>query len=396
MISNMSCLSLSSVRKWSFLLCAILVVGVALLLRYLGRDFVSEDMQEFIIPWCQEIRECGGIKSLSHQVGNYGLLFQTVISLLTYLNLGEMETSKMLSVSFDLVLAMACVALYWQEKRETCLSTSPVRMSLGMLSVLVSIMLLPTIVLNSAWWGQYDSIYTSFCLLSLFFLRGNRFLLSSIFLGIALAWKLQTVLFIPFFLFYYYGERKRLPIAEACIMVAMLWMSGIAAFLQGRELTAPFTIYLEQTDEFRMMFLNFPSFWCLIADNYNLMKIPSIIIALASCGVGLAFWLYRRGSASHQPPFLATVAWSLWTLLLLLPAMHERYAYPLDALLVILAIANRRYTCYAIVAVTVSLIGYCRSLWDVDFPHSIVIKALLYLVAYLFFTFELTFCKQDR
>ena len=51
-----------------------LIVILSLVWRYAGRNSLSEDMVYSLLPWYEEIKESGGVLSLSHQVGNYGLL----------------------------------------------------------------------------------------------------------------------------------------------------------------------------------------------------------------------------------------------------------------------------------------------------------------------------------
>lgn len=82
-----------------------LIVILSLVWRYAGRNFLSEDMEGWLLPWYQEIKESGGVLSLSRQVGNYGLLYQTLIALMTYVDIEPIYLYKMLSVVFDFFLA---------------------------------------------------------------------------------------------------------------------------------------------------------------------------------------------------------------------------------------------------------------------------------------------------
>lgn len=87
-----------------------LVFAVGMMMRWLGRGFLAGDMARFLIPWFDEIKESGGLQGLSQQVGDYGLLYQTLISLMTYIDLPNIYQYKLLSIAFDIVLAAtACV-----------------------------------------------------------------------------------------------------------------------------------------------------------------------------------------------------------------------------------------------------------------------------------------------
>lgn len=63
-------------KKESVLFAVIIII--AIIIRFIGRDFESGDMHRFLFPWFIEIKQAGGISSLSEQVGDYGLLYQTL------------------------------------------------------------------------------------------------------------------------------------------------------------------------------------------------------------------------------------------------------------------------------------------------------------------------------
>ena len=78
----------------------------------------------------------------------------------------------------------------------------------------------------------------------------------------------------------------------------------------------------------------------------------------------------------------------MWTMLLLLPSMHDRYAYLLDLLLVLLACWDRRFLKYAVITVLVSLYYYGIYLFG-DKGNGHVVAAIIYLVTYLHYTWTL-------
>ena len=49
------------------------ITGLAIVVRYAGRDFVSGDMTWFFLGWFQKIADNGGIHSLKNQVGDYNI-----------------------------------------------------------------------------------------------------------------------------------------------------------------------------------------------------------------------------------------------------------------------------------------------------------------------------------
>lgn len=82
-----------------------LIVIISIVWRYAGGNFLSAYMECSLLPWYEKIRESGGILSLSHQVGDYGLLYQTLIALMTYIDIEPIYLYKFLSTLFDFFLA---------------------------------------------------------------------------------------------------------------------------------------------------------------------------------------------------------------------------------------------------------------------------------------------------
>ena len=58
-------------------------------------------------------------------------------------------------------------------------------------------LLLPTVVLNGAMWGQADSTYAALCVAGLYHLLCRRPVRAGVYFGLALAFKLQTVFASP-------------------------------------------------------------------------------------------------------------------------------------------------------------------------------------------------------
>ena len=184
------------------LLAVAAVVGLAI--RWAGRYFVSEDMTFCLIPWFDQIKSAGGLSALSSQVGDYGLLSQTLISLMSYVSLPAVLQYKLLSTVFDVVLALLAGAIY-RDVRADGLKRLPdsaraeqasrVRLQSWLLSALV--WLLPTVMLNSSYWGQCDSMYASCCLATLYLLRRGSIAGAFALLGLAFACKLQAVFIVP-------------------------------------------------------------------------------------------------------------------------------------------------------------------------------------------------------
>lgn len=148
-------------------LCFIGIVAVFLMLRLACFKYQSYDYKGFLSPWYDLIKLRGGLPALSEQVGDYGVPYQFLIALFTYIPISSLYMYKLLSIIFDFVLAFYAAKLVKKVNPNQNFT------------VLFGIFLaLPTVFINSALWGQVDSLYTAFCVLSLYKLLDNKIFLS--------------------------------------------------------------------------------------------------------------------------------------------------------------------------------------------------------------------------
>lgn len=372
-----------AVKYKNYLFLGIITL-LALAIRYTGRDVYSDDMFFFLAPWYDEIWEAGGLRALKTQVGNYNVAYQTLIALMTYTNMNCVYVYKIVSVVFDFLLALAAAFLVCEVADKKKFDT--------VFCLAYAVMLfLPTNVLNSAFWGQCDSIYTFFLILTILYLYKEKYVRAFIFLGLAFVFKFQTIFILPFILSYYL-YKKKFSIVLLGISVAIFWLSGIPAYISGREWNTPFVIYAEQADEYHNMYMNIPNFWMLVGEDYEILNRGAIILTLVLCGAGLFVILSGFKKMDSAEQFLNTAIWFFWVCILFLPAMYERYTYPLDILLIVISFLNRKYVKYALVSSILSLITYGIYLFGNGSLEKIY--ALIFLAAWLHFTYSIL--KQDE
>lgn len=86
--------------------------------------------------------------------------------------------------------------------------------------------------------------------------------------------------------------------------------------------------------------------------------------------------------------YVSTATWFVWTCLLFLPAMHERYTYLLDILLVVLVFLDNKYLKYAVVSVMLNIMTYCHFLFGTPFTL-IQWCSIAYIISWSHFTYTL-------
>lgn len=374
-------------RREMLLLVLLFLLGLAI--RWAGRYFVSEDMTYCLEPWFEQMRTAGGLSALANQVGDYGLLYQTLISLMTYLPIQAVVQYKLVSSIFDVTLALMAAAVYRDVRLSSMTANSQTLTCVRRQSWLVAavVWLLPTVLLNSSYWGQCDSMYATCCLATIYLLRRETFAGAFVMLGLAFACKLQTVFILPI-IGVYYLVKKRFSLIWLLLSIVVMWLSGIVAFAYGRSLLAPIMIYIGQVGHYEEMYMGFPSAWMLVGNDYWSLRWFAILLTVAVLGMGLWYCLNHKNVVLKSERYYAVAAWFMWSMLLFLPSMHDRYAYLLDLLLVLLACLDRRYLKYAVVTVLISLYYYGIYLFG-DRGNGHVLAAIVYLVAYLHYTWAL-------
>ena len=80
---------------------------LALVLRFAAYSYIGSNMEGYLLGWYAQIENLSGMRVLNVQVGNYSVIYQTLISLMTYIPINAVWQYKSLSVLFDFILAIA-------------------------------------------------------------------------------------------------------------------------------------------------------------------------------------------------------------------------------------------------------------------------------------------------
>ena len=162
---------------------------LAFMVRYPLLPFESKDYKIFFGPWYDFIIQHGSFAALKHPIGNYNAIYYYLLATIAVLLPGvdKLFAIKMLHITFDFALAYfvyLCVRLNYPK---------------GMVPVLAALVTLfaPTVLVNSAFWGQCDAIYTTFLVACLYCLLSGRQAWAFIAFGLAFSLKLQAIFLAP-------------------------------------------------------------------------------------------------------------------------------------------------------------------------------------------------------
>lgn len=356
-------------------LLAALITALGLLGKISLLDYVSDDYDIFLSEWIWLMSEEDFLGAIGMYLGDYNPPYLYMLAVMSrFTNFSYLYMIKFVSIGMDLMLA------YFVMKLVSLKSGGPV----FQLSFFHLALLLPTVVLNGAYWGQCDTIFTGFALGGLYFGLRKRPCLSIVFFTLSLAFKLQAVFLLPMLLPLWSVKSFRLRHLALAPLVYMGMMTP--ALIGGKTLRSVLTCYMQQASNYTSLTMNAPSIYQLMPTaSYREFNGMGILFALALVFALCAVMYQKRrtltaGSMLHCAMLLAIA------IPLVLPRMHERYFFVADVLaLVFVAFRPKRFY----LPLAVGFASYCSyvvalpgpKLYDLSYMSLIMLGATA-LVAY--------------
>ena len=327
---------------------SVLLLLTAMALRWVCMDYETLDYQTFLTVWVDTYRRQGGFAALSHTIGNYNIPYNYFLALFSYLKIRDLYLIKWLTVLFDIVLAWGVMRLVGLFRENAA-----VRLGAFFLTLL-----LPTVLLNGALWGQCDAIYVAFAVWALYFALDDKPIRSVVFIALSFAFKMQAVFLMPLWLILIFARRVKwwhLAAFPVTYFVVML-----PAILLGRPLRD--VLYVWQAGSIGGgLNYNSPSVFALIPvnDATDTARLSVIGIAAAFGFLVLLFvlcWIARR--RLDRTALMLCAALIGVAVPFLLPHMHDRYFFLFDILSVCAAFVMPKLLPLPFLASFASLLGY--------------------------------------
>jgi Gpi18-like mannosyltransferase len=337
-------------------ICRLLTLGLlaaSAAARFFAYPTIVSDYTAFFARWLSALAHAPGLSALATPFSNYPPLYLYLFKLLTAVPINGLYGIKTLSLVFEVVIAAAAA---WMVGK-----SAPRAYSRRELFLIFAVMLsIPTLLINGSLWGQVDSLYAAFVLLSLLALVQKRPLAAAILYGVALSFKVQAIFFLPVFLGYLLRDIRRF--AYVLILPAVYVISVMPAWLAGASLPYLLTVYLRQADQYPSLSLNSPSVFAF-TQGLQIPPLPQGLLSWAGIAAAATYASYIAYRIMRFPPADAA-SWLYFTLLSVvaipyfLPHMHERYFYLADMFSVIYAFYVPRHWYIPILVVPSSLIAY--------------------------------------
>lgn len=208
----------------------------------------------------------------------------------------------------------------------------------------------------SSYWGQVDSIFCAFVLLSVFLLLKEKYLLSFFVLGNSLLVKQTALIVLPVFLIFFLKKRKYAEIAVSSLFIFFESIILFFPFFPIKTLNSMTEFYLKSlSGEINYLVANGFNFWGLLygflpkSPNFPTLGISSSILGYFISLILILIIAVKFWRQSNIVLFLESLFLTIFGFFLFGPNMHERYFFPAYIFLCILIGMEKKWKKYGIV-----------------------------------------------
>ena len=335
---------------WLYGAAALLIF--ALIFRIASYPVVTSDYTYFVKAWYDALAASPGLSAFVKPFADYAPLYLYLLKLLTFIPVSTLVLAKTLSLAFDLVIAYGAY--------EIVRRYAPYAGAALAWFAAATFFALPTVMMNSSFWGQSDAIYAAPVVLSVLAMLAGAPLAAAVWFGIGLSVKIQAIFFAPVFLGFLW--RRGALLRYVWIPPLVFLLSVIPAWVSGGNLWYWLGIYLHEAGEYPYLSVSAQSIFAF-AQPLGLSIAWSTILfwagILAAAAAAAALIIYMKRINALTPAVLIAVALAT-TLLMpyLLPRMHERYFYMADLFATLYAFFEPERWVVAVLVVFSSLISY--------------------------------------
>jgi len=334
---------------------SLLLAAVAVAFRASHLHRANIDMAVFNLQWYQTLVDQGIARTLATDFTNYNPPYSYLLALATLTQgfLSPLVAIKLIPTFFDLCGAFLVYKLTKLEYREHI----PFLAATAYFAA-------PSIMLNSSYWGQVDSLYVFFLLLSLYYLLTEKPFAALLAFGLSFSVKAQAVFFLPFLAVMFFQGRITL---KHFFVIPLVYIAAVLpVIILGRPVKDAFLVYFQQSDTYHRLSMNAPNLYHFLPNEWYSWAAP---VGMGVTLLGLGYWIYKAstngGKISRENIVLAALA-SVALTPFLLPKMHDRYFYPADVLSIVAAFYNPQLWFLPILYQVISTFAISGFLFNAD------------------------------
>jgi Gpi18-like mannosyltransferase len=294
------------------LLLLFLPLSLGFFLRVQCMDYVSADYQSVLAPWVDLFRDSGAAAAMKQSFGPVSVPTLYLLGLLSLLPLHPLYSFKLCLLLFDLLLAWGGMRIVRVFRPKSRLPEA----------AFLLLFLLPTVDINGALCGQWESIFAAFSLLSLASLLERHPRRSLVFAGLAFCIHPQAFFLLPLLLAVWLLLRLR-P-AQLIFFPLTCLVLLLPALLLGKPLgellSFPFQFWTSETVE------NPPSLSAFLPAALRdqlFFSVVGVLLALLATAALFLFCL-RMGRHLRDQELIPMALLFSMVLPFLLPHMSER------------------------------------------------------------------------
>lgn len=343
----------------------------ALLIRSTLLIFESGDYTMFLSKWCEYLKSNGGFKAIVSIEADYNAVYLYFLAFFTYLPIKYLYSIKILSIIFDFLMALGAYIITYEFYKDD--ENVKVYQTLSFAAVLF----MPTVILNSSFWAQCDSIYAAFVVFSLYFMLKKKYNTSFILYAVAITFKLQAIFLLPVYGLLYL-KNKEFSIFKFLWIPIVNFLLYIPAIILGKPISSVFDAYFTQVNnyDYKIVF-GYPNIYNFFPlDAVYLIK-PGIIFTMCLLAVVALIVLYTRKKINNEDIIELSIG-IIFLVTYFLPKMHERYAFVAEVLVVIYFIISKKNQNATMIAMLVALATYGAGLMGL--PDFVVTTIALFQI----------------
>ncbi len=331
----------------------VLVAFLAVLLRLSLRSFQSGDSLYVIGEWYKTIR-AEGFAAIGDGVSNYTPLYLYLLYFVSILLPGVwgLTAIKLPCILFDILcawLVFRAIRLHFPDGPAA-------------LFAFIAALFAPTMVLNSAAWGQIDILYATGLIACLYFLLRDKGWLACLAFGVALAFKFQAVFLAPLLLILL--VKGKVNWKQLLLIPAVYLVSIVPAWIAGRPLLDLLTIYSSQVGQFDELSMAAPNLYAWIPNEFFDVLYPAGLILGTSMVVVFVAAAWKSRAELSRPVLVQLALASVLILPFFMPRMHERYFFPADVISIVYGFFFPAYFFVPLLVNLVSFFAYQPVLFD--------------------------------
>lgn len=371
------------VRSPVVLFCTAIVI-LSLLIKWKLFGFTSYDTG--ILTYWYDYLYTHGFQGFRDSFANYNAPYLYLLWLVSNFPIEKLVAIKLLSVCFDFLLAIAVYFFVKNFRKKGNAALYAATFSL----------VLPTVLLNGAFWGQCDALYTALGIFAITFAIQKRSWWAWIFFGLAISFKLQAIFMLPILAYIWLLYRKKdtstllSPLAAPVVFL----IGVLPTILVGKPIGEIINMYRGLTSQ-ESLTLNAPTLYQWVPNSvFEYFNSAGILIAMTVTGIVLWFAYQHLYKKRAKKPSLNEVTLLplllLITIPFLLPQMHERYFFSAELFAYLVAfVLGGRWILVAILLQVVALVSYGPYLFDYEsslLPYAavIVLGVIIYIAYQLF------------